>query len=291
MVKNKDGILMIPENLIDYDKVYNPYRTSVSKLTIRERFFLYVKKQDKENGCWKWIGGKSGKANTPEFGIFYKPVLAQRVSYAMHRDDFDPLMSVRSFCGNRLCVNPDHLECYYGCSNGNYKNFVKDMFNHPFYSRSNGVFLTLKQLRKRENYLIKKLNDIGISYSQLAEVFNVDQSSIGKILTDEVNPRGRGKRYYRNILNKSFNKIFNKDLPVNLAKMNIATLFKLYKEDVRDEKELSINKEQKNVEGSTNTSNIINIWGVDIVIDNLLPDNKIIAETEMRFKENLKIED
>lgn len=169
----------IPENLIEFDKVFQ--RTGVNQtLTIRERFFLYVdKKGDQE--CWNWKGSLLRNHTAPALSINQVFYDAKRLSYAMHNSDFDPLDNIYHICGNPLCVNPHHLYV-------KEKNFtsVKDIKNVPFYDTKNGVFLTWNKLREMENNVINKLYATGeIKQKTLSKIFNLDYSSISHIIKEE----------------------------------------------------------------------------------------------------------
>lgn len=74
----------------------------------RERFWSRVRVTP---GCWEWTGGK-----IPEgYGAFYKTgapnnMGAHRYSYEIHVGLIPQGLVLDHLCGNRGCVNPDHLE-------------------------------------------------------------------------------------------------------------------------------------------------------------------------------------
>lgn len=64
---------------------------------------------DEKTGCWIWKGAVSNG-----YGVLYiegKKVLAHRVSYQMFKGSIAGGRGnlIRHACGNKLCVNPEHL--------------------------------------------------------------------------------------------------------------------------------------------------------------------------------------
>lgn len=74
--------------------------------TVEERFFLSV--DTSGDGCWEWQAGRDtngyGRLN-----IKGKPMLAHRVSWAIHCYAITPDLLVLHKCDNPPCVNPKHL--------------------------------------------------------------------------------------------------------------------------------------------------------------------------------------
>lgn len=72
---------------------------------VRERFWAKVARS--EHGCWEWTGCCNPNGYG-QLGFNHYPLLAHRVSYAIHYSD--PFGScVLHHCDNRKCVRPDHL--------------------------------------------------------------------------------------------------------------------------------------------------------------------------------------
>lgn len=75
-------------------------------LAAEEKFWDRVSKQ---GSCWVWTGEINGWG----YGATHverKHRSAHRVAYEMARGPIPPGMQVDHLCGNKVCVNPDHLE-------------------------------------------------------------------------------------------------------------------------------------------------------------------------------------
>lgn len=71
-----------------------------------ERYWSRVDRSS--GGCWLWLG----KIDRDGFGRFYigsNSTMATRVSWVLANGSIPDRVKVRQRCGNRLCVNPDHL--------------------------------------------------------------------------------------------------------------------------------------------------------------------------------------
>lgn len=68
---------------------------------IREKILLF-------RGCWIWAGARTkGYGDIKWFGAARK---AHRLIYELLRPEFDERLKLDHLCGNKHCVNPDHLE-------------------------------------------------------------------------------------------------------------------------------------------------------------------------------------
>ncbi len=74
-----------------------------------ERFMKkVVKGQLSEDPCWIWEGGR----NTGGYGTFnsgFKNMSAHKFSYEYHKEKVPNGRSIGKTCGDKLCVNPDHM--------------------------------------------------------------------------------------------------------------------------------------------------------------------------------------
>jgi hypothetical protein len=65
---------------------------------------------DDDTGCWNWIGTTNGSRGSPRMSIKGRKLYVTRVVLARVKRVSLRGMDVRQRCGNRCCVNPDHLE-------------------------------------------------------------------------------------------------------------------------------------------------------------------------------------
>jgi hypothetical protein len=66
---------------------------------------------DAASGCWNWTGATypNGYGNTKIPGT-RKFCMAHRLAYRIFRGEVSDSLVLDHLCGNRACVNPDHLE-------------------------------------------------------------------------------------------------------------------------------------------------------------------------------------
>jgi len=67
-----------------------------------------------DTDCWQWTGQISnsgyGRIMVKDDNGDTRIIGAQEVSYLGFIDDLSPGVLVKQTCGNRLCVNPKHLD-------------------------------------------------------------------------------------------------------------------------------------------------------------------------------------
>lgn len=68
----------------------------------------FWKKVDKGDTCWKWTGSIDGDHG--RFSFRQHRYCAHRVVWELTHGPLEPNKNLRHTCGNRSCVNPDHLE-------------------------------------------------------------------------------------------------------------------------------------------------------------------------------------
>lgn len=73
---------------------------------VRERFCAKIQKTET---CWEWRGSRTPQGYG-RFRLHGSSTTAQRVSYAVFVGDLAAGLTVDHLCGNRGCVNPEHLE-------------------------------------------------------------------------------------------------------------------------------------------------------------------------------------
>lgn len=131
----------------------------------KERFLAKVKTV--ESGCIEWQGTK----NRGGYGKFYfrgKQDVAHRVSYKLFIEPISKGMWVLHRCDNRKCVNVDHLFL------GNCKDNILDM-------DTKGRRGTKSKLTCTDVENIKKLIAERYSQQKIAEMFNINQTSVSRI--------------------------------------------------------------------------------------------------------------
>jgi hypothetical protein len=77
------------------------------KLPTDERFHARYVVIDGD--CWQW----QGALTTRGYGMFWycgKQICAHVAAYLLHKGDIPEGLEVDHLCGNKACVNPDHLE-------------------------------------------------------------------------------------------------------------------------------------------------------------------------------------
>lgn len=145
------------------------------KASLEERFWHKVEKSD---GCWKWIGPRTGKGygvisgETVETNKRSKMLLAHRVSYQLANGDLTDVDFVLHSCDNPQCVNPAHLRK--GTQSENIKEAIEK--GRKFNPRASGANhpqskLTLEQARYIKAHPEKRLID-------LAEEFGLSPNCI-----------------------------------------------------------------------------------------------------------------
>ena len=77
-------------------------------MKLDERFWSKVEKTD---GCWLWTASKD-KAGYGQFRLYEKMQKAHRLVYEEIHGSIPDGGRVSQKCGNRACVNPDHLVMY-----------------------------------------------------------------------------------------------------------------------------------------------------------------------------------
>jgi len=77
---------------------------STQESTFHNRFWLKVRKT---RSCWLWTGAK--RDGYGQIGRGAKHVSAHRAAYEMHLGKIPEGLVIHHICGNKSCVNPQHL--------------------------------------------------------------------------------------------------------------------------------------------------------------------------------------
>ena len=135
---------------------------------VAQRFWKYV---EKTPTCWEWTGTKThgyGSIRRRRLSGLWTMALAHRLSYEIHKGPIPKGLLVRHTkeCGNKGCVNPDHLNL------GTQKDNLQ--VNRGEKNGGGG------KLTEHDVCLIK-LYLRSFSQRQLAKGFGVDQTMISRI--------------------------------------------------------------------------------------------------------------
>jgi len=82
-------------------------RASLVSITNEEKFWGMVKKTD---SCWIWTGTQT-KDGYGRFWQKAKKKLVHRISFESLKNIIPKGLEIDHLCRNRICVNPDHMEC------------------------------------------------------------------------------------------------------------------------------------------------------------------------------------
>ncbi len=142
------------------------------KDTLKERL---LEKTHITDGCWLWTGSKNKKGYGGIGAMDRKKLLTHRASWIIHYGQIPPGKQVLHTCDNTSCIKPAHL--FLGTNSDN----RQDMVNKK---------RQMHKLSPRDIINIKKLiKTTTITYSKIAEMFDVCRSTI-----DRIN-NGKTKRY------------------------------------------------------------------------------------------------
>lgn len=134
---------------------------------VDERLSNYV---EDESGCWVWQGYKNdgyGKLNDGG-----RMMLTHRVAYAHRYGPISPKLMVCHDCGNRACINPEHL--YLGTAKEN----AADMVRHGNAGTQKGEDIGSSKLTEREVLAIRASD---MSGTGLAQLYGVTPANISAV--------------------------------------------------------------------------------------------------------------
>jgi len=136
---------------------------------------------DEISGCWNWIGSKRANSKGVNYGRHFinkgKSIGAHRFSYQYYVGEIKKGNYICHHCDNPLCVNPLHL------FQGTHKDNMKDMVIKNRADKSRGE--DKKALAKLTNIQADEIRKLQISQSKIAKIYNVSQTTIGRIKRKE----------------------------------------------------------------------------------------------------------
>jgi hypothetical protein len=95
------------------NKVKMMAEQKAEQMTERQKRLYEMTQQLDDNGCWIWQGQVSnsgyGRLKIKDEHNQVKMMSAQSVSYQYFIEDVPEGHLVKQDCGNRLCINPQHL--------------------------------------------------------------------------------------------------------------------------------------------------------------------------------------
>lgn len=140
----------------------------------KARFFAKVNK-DADSGCWLWAASVAGKGyGQIKIPGTRKQEYAHRLSWMIHNGPIPEGKSLLHKCDTPRCVNPEHLFL------GNHQDNAQDMKSkkrHLFGERNKQHKLTDDDVKK-----MFAMAELGLSQAKIAKVFDVVQSTVGRIL-------------------------------------------------------------------------------------------------------------
>ncbi len=167
--------LVTPSSLLSEEtwKTFHLECPVIPRKSIPDRFLNMV---DKTDGCWNW----TGHTNKKGYGLFhYKDSanLSHRVSYNLFVGEIPKDKMVLHHCDNPTCVNPEHLYVGTALDNSN------DMVNRGRANYVRGEESGMSKLTDGDVYVIRDLVSIGTKTKAIAQLMEVDVSTINRAAT------------------------------------------------------------------------------------------------------------
>ena len=137
--------------------------------------------EDKNTGCWNWIGTKNGNTQIKSYGKLTigsrtngtrKNVSAHRYSYQIFIGEIDDGLYVCHKCDNPSCVNPEHL--FLGTRQDNVNDRESKGRNKPNLGEKNPI----SKLTEVDIISAKRLRAKGETFQSIANRFGVNKTTI-----------------------------------------------------------------------------------------------------------------
>ena len=149
------------------------------KKSIKDRILEKIKKN--ENGCWLWMGAKSGGNASGKYRYGYirlgnKSKRVHRVLYEITRKEKIGVRHVLHKCDTPSCVNPDHL--FLGSAYDNVRDMIyKNRDYHPCGEKNNS-----KLTETQVNLIRLKFLGGNVTYAELSRIYMVSPVTIRNIV-------------------------------------------------------------------------------------------------------------
>jgi len=127
--------------------------------------------------CWEWTGYKD-KNGYGQIGINNKIYYTHRIVYELINGSIPSNLSILHHCDNPSCCNPNHL--FLGTRADNIKDMVSKGRQSKGENRPNSKHIYSQIVKIRQLYSTGKYTQ-----KQLGEKFNLNQSNISRIITNQ----------------------------------------------------------------------------------------------------------
>ena len=149
--------------------------TDEQKAALFVRFMRHVRVPLQKGACWEWTG------NCPDgryghFSIDGEPVKAHRWIYEQLIGEIPDGLLIRHKCDNPKCVCPTHLTV------GSHSDNTSDMIERGRNADRKGTKHPLARVREDEVQEIRRLCGQGMTQSDVADMYRISRSQIGKII-------------------------------------------------------------------------------------------------------------
>jgi len=154
------------------------------RVLLEKRFWEKVRKAGE---CWEFVGWRGRDGYGRIRGFRSQMIHAHRLSWILHYGTIPDELCVCHHCDNPPCVRPDHL--FIGTHGDNARDREQkgrgkrvNGTNHHRSKLSPMDVRVIRRLYSRRDPLMKR----GLSSPQIAEIWDVDQTVISKIIRREI---------------------------------------------------------------------------------------------------------
>jgi predicted DNA-binding protein YlxM (UPF0122 family) len=153
---------------IDTTNVFIPPQNNFERTTLFDRFLASF---EKGSDCWNWIGELDNYGySTVRIGKTH--IKGYRLSFELFNSiTLPPKLCVCHSCDNRKCVNPDHL--WLGSQKDNIRDAISKGRMTKYHKYNTQDILNIISLYYKDGY----------STSELSDIYKIDQSYLGNIIS------------------------------------------------------------------------------------------------------------
>jgi len=132
----------------------------------------FLKKVNKTDDCWIWLGAKKTRSGYGNFFYRKKVIHAHRASYLIFIGSIPDNLYVCHHCDNPSCVNPKHL--FIGTQDDNMKDMIKKNRSGNTKGSKNGNSKLsegdILEIRQSEEYSFVLAKKYSISPTQVCNI-------------------------------------------------------------------------------------------------------------------------